>query len=373
MYMPPFNTKSLKKHPVIKAARKTVRKYGKEIAEKGLVRATQDRISAVGERVSASISTASSYFKQMYDLLKREWKSLRSPVDKARSHYLAHSISTVQEAIHERIHGEEVTFANIRSLAADKDTKRDVLQSFRWHYELMGRNPEEEGFEEAVRKDDLNLIVINYLVETLCENLPSFTVFHSISDSDRRTTTALIQAKIDKCVSGIDEMAADHVDTPSTVRPVQGHYRISPNANMEQIKGFSESSAKNWQNKDKKFKKMRSSTAKNLKLKQDYVDKAKAQLQEMKKKKQAEAQAQAPPPRGRGRQDPLATLPSAPAPSHLNSLMNAYRASGPISDGEIPESPRQKPAAGARKSRGRGRKSPSPSPQYSPDSPYQNY
>jgi len=370
MYMPVINTKSLKKHPVIKAARKTVRKYGKEIAEKGFVRATQDRISAVGERVSASISTASSYFKQIYDLLKREWKSLRSPVDKARSHYLAHSISTVQEAIHTRIHGEEVTFANIRSLAADKDTKRDVLQSFRWHYELMGRNPETEGFEEAVRKDDLNLIVINYLVETLCENLPSFTVFHSISDSDRRTTTALIQAKIDKCVSGIDEMATDHVDTLSTVRPVEGHYRISPNATMEQIKGFSESSAKDWQNKGKKFEKMRKATVKNLVLKRDYVKKAKVHFEEIKKKKQAQQAPPPPQPRGRGRQDPLAALvPPAQGPASLNSLMNAYRAREPLSDGEIPESPRHKPAAGARKSRGRSRKS--PSPQYSPDSPYQ--
>ena len=374
--MPPIDVKKITKTKTYKVVKKDLKKYASDIGEKGLVRATQDRIGSAMETVSERLKHISDFFKDVYGKLKREWKSLRSPLDKARANYLAASISHVQDSIHKQIHGELLTYEDVRSWAGNKDLQRDVEATFRWRFELMGTPASDiESFETALKQDTKNLTVINYLVEILCEDLPSFRVFIYGSKKEEESRIAEIQAKINECLSGVDEFPENHMITDSVKRPVQGYYRISPNATMEDIERLSVLSAKPEQNKRKLFKKMKKRTIKDLVEKRKYVNRSRKLLEKHKAEKRVEPVVVPVPAAGRGKGktvvQPVAPAP-APAPlanpnSALGRSLQQYRSRGqqqPMEEGEIQES--------LPKGRGRGktRRTPPGSPVYSPDSPY---
>jgi len=376
MYMPPIDPKKITKTKAYKAVNKSLKKYASDIGEKGLVRATQDRIGSAMETVSERLKHISAFFKNVYGKLKREWKSLRSPMDKSRANWLAASISHVQDSIHKQIHGEMLTYADVRSWAANKDLQSDVHATFRWRFELMGKSQGEvDEFETAIRQDNMNLTVINYLVEILCDDLPSFRVFIYGSKKEEESRIAEIQAKINECLSGVDEFPENHMITDSVKRPVQGYYRISPNATMADIERLSVLSAKPEQNKRKLFKKMKKRTIKDLVEKRKYVNRSRKLLEKHKAEKRVEPVVVPVPAAGRGKGktvvQPVAPAP-APAPlanpnSALGRSLQQYRSRGqqqPMEEGEIQES--------LPKGRGRGktRRTPPGSPVYSPDSPY---
>lgn len=376
MYMPPIDPKKITKTKTYKALKKSLKKYASDIGEKGLVRATQDRIGSAMETVSERLSHISKFFKNVYRNLKREWKSLRSPMDKSRANWLAASISHVQDSIHKQIHGELLTYADVRSWAANKDLQRDVHATFRWRFELMGKSTGEmDEFETAIRQDNMNLTVINYLVEILCEDLPSFRVFIYGSEQEKNSRIAEIQAKIDNCLSGVDEFPANHMDTASVKRPAQGYYRISPNATMEEIERLSALSAKPEQKKGELFKKMKERTIKDLVEKRKYLKKSRKLLDKQKANKRAATTAAAEPGAGAGRGraktgvHPPPQAPAAPLVnpnSALGRSLQSYQARGPrlehsgMEDGEIPESPPRG------RGHGRTRRTPPGSPVYVP-------
>jgi hypothetical protein len=398
MYMPVIDGNKLTRTKAYKAVKKSIKKYASEIGEKGLVRATQDRIGSAMETVSERLSHISAFFKNVYGKLKREWKSLRSPLDKVRVNWLAASISHVQDSIHKQIHGELLTYADVRSWAGEKQLQNDVLQTFRWRFELMGKSTGEmDEFETAIRQDNMNLTVINYLVEILCEDLPSFRVFIYGSEQEKNSRIAEIQAKIDQCLSGVDEFPQDHMDTASVKRPAQGYYRISPNATMEDIKQLSALSAKPEQNKEKMFKKMKKRTIKNLIAKKKYVNTSRKLLE----KRNAEKMTASAPVSSKNRGKPAQSMQPgfgqpgfgqpgfgqpgfgqpgfgqmsvAPLMNPNAALGKSMQAPGPqmgyLSDGEVKESPKPKGRSRGRATTGVGKKKSPVSPPQSTDSPY---
>jgi hypothetical protein len=381
MYMPPIDPNKITKTKAYKAVKKSLKKYASDIGEKGLVRATQHRIGSAMETVSERLGHISAFFKNVYGKLKREWKSLRSPMDKSRANWLAASISHVQDSIHKQIHGEKLTYADVQSWAGNKDLQRDVQATFRWRFELMGKSQDEiDEFERAIMQDNMNLTVINYLVEILCEDLPSFRVFIYGSDQEKNSRIAEIQAKINNCLSGVDKIPENHMDTDSVKRPAQGYYRISPNATMEEIERLSALSAKPQQNKRKLFIKMKKRTIKDLVEKRKYLNRSRKFLDKQKANKRAATAAEpgagAGAGAGRGRAKtgvhPPPQAPAAPLVnpnSALGRSLQQYRSRGQHQqqqsmdeEGEI-----QSPIG---RGRGKPRRTPPGSPPYSLDSPY---
>jgi hypothetical protein len=128
-----------------------------------------------------------------------------------------------------------------------------VLKTFEWHLELIGRKSEWGGLNgigATFLRDTGNLIITYYLYEILCNDIPSFRLFEVMSNADKMRTEQFIVSEITKCAEkgpeqrGPDEM---HVERPNIPRQlVRPSTRISPSDPkfLKKIKKTSMASAK---------------------------------------------------------------------------------------------------------------------------------
>ena len=391
----------------------TIGRTAKKIEEKGLFRTTRKLTTKAFSRVLKRLQPVSDFFSKAFFYLEREWGELKKTslrikegasrwINESRAATLSKLIATEEEKIFNKIHGEvEMDFGALTSAARDSETKRQVLKTFEWHLELIGRKSEWGGLNgigATFLRDTGNLIITYYLYEILCNDIPSFRLFEVMSNADKMRTEQFIVSEITKCAEkgpeqrGPDEM---HVEMPNIPRGLlRPPTRISPSDPkfLKKIKQLSKASAKT-SVKDAPgiFKEMKEARIKDLKKIQKAVKEQKARTakrQELIAKKrrgtqrlsaheknleaareQVEAQimedevlAAGPQPRGQKSQAP-------------RSGFSASFGAPPL---RVPQ-PQHQPPAGVSRGRGRGSKAVQQaseeeledgSPPHSEDSPY---
>jgi DNA-binding PadR family transcriptional regulator len=368
---------------------KAIRRTLSSIVEKGVVQTTKEGVTYAFEKASEKTQQLSDYGKRIFYYFKREWdafkpliQAISTKITADRAAKLSLLISKEQDKIHDQIHGEEMTFESMRALASKRELQNSAIKTIEWRAELMGRQTEMDVMERTIRSDKDNLIIMLYLVEILCNDLPSFELFDYLSQNQKESTLAYINKKINECVNNPSPMAEDFQDTPSVPRPLaRPIIRISPN-DTEGLMRHSAESAKMDEDKKQMFKDMRARTTASLLKKRKAVKlfkKKHANTVRMKKHKQTLEQQQ-----GLVRELELKKLEEAAGPQkgRQPAAVSGFGTGFGAAPLQVPQ-----PPAGAGVSRGRGRtRAPPPqasnghlsegevsgngSPVYSPDSPY---
>ena len=398
---------------------KTLGKTAKKIEKKGLFRTTRKLTTKAFSRVLQRLQPVSDFFMKAFFYLEREWSELKKTslrikdsasrwINESHASKLSKLIATEEEKIFNKIHGEvEMDFGALTSAARDSEIKKQVLKTFEWHLELIGRKGEWSGLNgigATFLRDPGNLIITYYLYEILCNDIPSFRLFEVMSNTDKMQTEQYIVREINKCAEkGPEQRGPDetHVEMPNVPRGVvRSPTRISPSDPkfLKKIKKLSMASAKT-SVKDAPgiFKEMKKARIEELKkiqkvVKEQKARTAKRQDQIAKKRRgtqrlsaheknleeareraedqrmEDEVVAAGPQPRG-------ARSQVAPPRSGFNSGFSA----APL---QVPP-PQPQPSAGVSRGRGRSSRAPKPqatlsdgeerdnrSPPYSPDSPY---
>jgi len=369
---------------------KAIRRTLSSIVEKGVVQTTKEGVAYAFEKASEKAKQLSEYGKRIFYYFQREWdafkpliQAISKKITADRAANLSIWISKEQDKIHDRIHGAKMTFASIQAWAGNQELQNSAIKTIKWRAELMGRQAELDDMERTIRSDEDNLIIMLYLVEILCNDLPSFELFDYLSRNQKDSTLAYINKKINECVNNPSPMAEDFPDTPSVPRPLaRPSVRISPD-DTEGLMRHSAESAKMDQDKKQMFKDMRSRTTASLLKKRKAVNlfkKKHANTVRMKKHKQTLEQQQR-----LVREQELQRLEDAAGPQGQKGRQPAagsgFGAAPPL---RVPQS---QPVAGTSRSRLRGSQYPQikssngdfsdkedgevqGSPLYSPDSPH---
>jgi hypothetical protein len=373
---------------------KAIRRTLSSIVEKGVVQTTKEGVTYAFEKASEKAQQLSDYGKRIFYYFKREWdafkpliQAISTKITADRAAKLSFLISKEQDKIYDQIHGAKMEFEPMRALASKRELQNSVIKTIEWRAELMGRQAELDNMEQTIRSDEDNLIIMLYLVEILCNDLPSFELFDYLSQNQKASTLAYINKKINECVNNPSPMAEDFQDTPSVPRPLARPSRRFSPGDTEGIMRESAESAKMDQDKGKMFKDMRARTTASLLKKRKAVKlfkKKHANTARMRKHKQTLEQQQR-----LVREQELQRLEEAAGPQGQKGRQPA--AGSGFSQGFGASSLRDpQPGAGAGASRGRGRGfQPQPpqrqasngnlsdrevsgngSPVYSPDSPH---
>ena len=281
---------------------KAIRRTLSSIVEKGVVQTTKEGVTYAFEKASEKVQQLSDYGKRIFYYFKREWdafkpliQAISTKITADRAAKLSLLISKEQDKIHDQIHGEAMTFESMRALASNRELQNSAIKTIEWRAELMGRRAELDDMKRTIRSDQDNLIIMLYLVEILCNDLPSFELFDYLSRNQKESTLAYINKKINECVNNPSPMAEDFQDTPSVPRPLaRPTIRISPN-DTEGLMRHSAESAKMDEDKKQMFKDMRARTTASLLKKRKAVKlfkKKHANTVRMKKHKQTLEQQQ---------------------------------------------------------------------------------
>ena len=243
----------------------TIGKTAKKIEKKGLFRTTRKLTTKAFSRVLQRLQPVSDFFEKAFFYLEREWSELKKTssriknstlrwINESHASKLSKLIATEEEKIFKKIHGEvEMDFGALTSAARDSETKRQVLKTFEWHLELIGRKGEWSGLNgigATFLRDTGNLIITYYLYEILCNDIPSFRLFEVMSNADKMQTEQYIVSEINKCAEkGPEQRGPDetHVEMPNVPRQlVRSPTRISPSDPKfsKKIKKLSMASAK---------------------------------------------------------------------------------------------------------------------------------
>lgn len=417
MYMPAIDIDSeeVENLPITQAIGKTVKKFEKQ----GMLRTTRKATTKAFSRLLEKVQPVSNFFKKAFFYLEREWNELKKTslriknstlrwINESHAAKLSKLIATEQEKIFNKIHGEvEMDFGALTSEARDPEIKRQVLKTFEWHLELIGRKGEWGGLNgigSTFKRDTGNLIITYYLYEILCNDIPSFRLFEIMSNADKMRTEQFIVGEINKCAEkGPEQQGPDetYVEMPNVPRQlVRSPTRISPSDPkfLKKIKQLSRASAKtSTEDAPGIFKGMRESRIEELKKIRKAVKEQKARTakrQELIAKKRRGTQRLSAHEKNmeaaRDRAEDLRmeeeVKAAGPQPRGQKSQVAPPRSGFGIGFGAAPlQIPQPQPPAGAGASRGRGRNSRAPPPQahlsegelsgnesptYSPDSPF---
>lgn len=243
----------------------TIGKTANKIKKKGFFRTTRRATERTFSSVLQRLQPVSDFFKKAFFYLKREWSELKKTslrvkdsasrwINESRAATLSKLIAELQEEIFKKIHGVVVMdFDGLTAAARDLETKRQVLKTFEWHLELIGRKSEWDelnGIEATILSDTGNLIITYYLYEILCNDIPSFRLFEVMSDTDQRQTKQYIVHEINKCAEkGPEQRGPDetYMEMPNVPRGLlRPSTRISPSDPkfLKKIKQVSRASAK---------------------------------------------------------------------------------------------------------------------------------
>ena len=279
----------------------TIGKTAKKIEKKGFFRTTRKFTTKTFSRVLQRLQPVSDFFTKAFFYLEREWSELKKTssrikdtasrwINESRAATLSKLIATEEEKIFKKIHGEvEMDFGALTSAARDSETKRQVLKTFEWHLELIGRKSEWGGLNgigATFLRDTGNLIITYYLYEILCNDIPSFRLFEVMSNTDKMRTEQYIVREINKCAEkGPEQRGPDetYVEMPNVPRGVlRSPTRISPSDPKfsKKIEKLSMASAKT-SVKDAPgiFKEMKKSRTEDLKKIQKAVKEQKARTE----------------------------------------------------------------------------------------------
>ncbi len=243
----------------------TIGKTAKEIKKKGFFRTTRKFTTKAFSRVLQTLQPVSDFFTKAFFYLEREWSELKKTssrikdtasrwINESRAATLSKLIATEEEKIFKKIHGEvDMDFGALTSAARDSETKRQVLKTFEWHLELIGRKSEWGGLNgigATFLRDTGNLIITYYLYEILCNDIPSFRLFEVMSNTDKMQTEQYIVREINKCAEkGPEQRGPDetYVEMPNVPRGLlRPSTRISPSDPkfLKKMKELSRASAK---------------------------------------------------------------------------------------------------------------------------------
>jgi hypothetical protein len=416
MYMPviDIDPKKVAELPITKAIGRTAKK----MEDQGILRTTRKLTTKAFSRVLEKVQPVSDFFKKAFFYLEREWSELKKTslriketasrwINESRAATLSKLIATEEEKIFNKIHGEvEMDFGALTSAARDSETKRQVLKTFEWHLELIGRKSEWGGLNgigATFLRDTGNLIITYYLYEILCNDIPSFRLFEVMSNTDKMQTEQYIVREINKCAEkGPEQRGPDetYVEMPNVPRGLlRPPTRISPSDPKfsKNIKKLSMASAKT-SVKDAPgiFKEMKKARIEDLKKVQKAVKEQKARTEKrrnlIEKKRRGtqrlsahEKDLEAARQRAEDERMELEVLAAGPQPRGAKSQAprSGFTTGFSAAPLQVPQ-PQPQPPARAGVSRGRGRVSKAVqqaplsdgevsvngSPQYSVHSPY---
>lgn len=386
-----INPEEVAELPITKAIGKTA----KEIKKKGLFRTTRKLTTKAFSRVLQRLQPVSKFFRDAFFYLEREWIELKKTssrikdtasrwINESHASKLSKLIATEQEKIFNKIHGEvKMDFGALTSAARDSETKRQVLKTFEWHLELIGRKSEWGGLNgigATFLRDTGNLIITYYLYEILCNDIPSFRIFEVMSNADKMRTEQYIVREIDKCAEkGPEQRGPDetHVEIPNVPRQlVRSPTRISPSDPKfsKKLKKLSMASAKTSvkdahrifeemkkaRNEDlKKIKKAVEAQKARTAKRQQQIAKNRRRTQRLSAHEQNLAEA-----RERAEEQRMGEQVKAAGPQPIGAKSQAPPRSG-FSSG-FSAAPLPVPGAGAGVSMGKGRNSRARQPQASP-------
>lgn len=391
----------------------TIGKTAKKIEKKGLFRTTRKATTKAFSRVLQRLQPVSDFFKKAFFYLEREWSELKKTslrikdttsrwINESRAATLSKLIATEEEKIFKKIHGEvDMDFGALTSAARDSETKRQVLKTFEWHLELIGRKSEWGGLNgigATFLRDTGNLIITYYLYEILCNDIPSFRLFEVMSNADKMQTEQYIIREINKCAEkGPEQRGQDetYVEMPNVPRGLlRPSTRISPSDPKfsKKIKQLSRASAKtSTENAPGIFKEMKKARIEELKKIKKAVEAQKArtakrqeQIANKRRGTRRRSEHEKNMEAARDRAEDL-RMEEEVKQLVLNQKGPKSQATPPISgfSTSFGAPPPPQPPAGASRGRGRNSRAPPPqdplsygevsgngSPVYSPDSPY---
>jgi len=311
---------------VYHASRKSAKNFTRHVGEKGLVRAIQENAATVYKGVSNVAYHTSDFFNKIYNHLKHEWRTLKTPITEARHEYLIISIATIQDKIHNKIHGEGLSYEEARSWATNGTIRKYLEEAFVLNAEMMGRSSEIKVLFESVKRDEADFTMINYLIELLCDTYPSFEIFSFSNPTERMEREQFLRNKIEKCIPKAAVITEEYkmpITKPRNIT-MKGHYKISPNASSAELKRLAAQSAKT--NVNEYRRSMAPQALINLKKKKEEAE-AKTLLKEAEKNAKKEEKEHPipvipPPAANKGRKGKK--QPPAPAATGFKAKLAAY-------------------------------------------------